>query len=366
MANKRRKTDRWKLLYWGISQEQFEGVKHQISGQNQRILGTINLIAGTVSLGLLAASYLPVLSAFLVKFQVAFTLFAVVFGAIRVIPELLEKNNSQIILACCYATIGALYGLAILTGPIYDKTNLSTTFLVMLFAIPFLIVDAPIRITLSAIIASLVFIAASWVNKEPELFGYDVINCVVFLIVSTLMNFYIQRLRIAQMTYIRQIETERDTDGLTKLLTKDAGRTQIEEEMKAGRQGALVIFDLDNFKEVNDTYGHLIGDTILSAVGVILRRSFREQDIMSRFGGDEFVIYMSGVADSELIEQRAMQIHDQMAELAVNLPGADSVSCSFGVAFFPADETQYVELFERADKALYSAKQNGKDQLKFY
>ena len=88
--------------------------------------------------------------------------------------------------------------------------------------------------------------------------------------------------------------------------------------------------------------------------------------MISKDSQDEFIIYMSGVTDSELIERRAAQIHEQMAELATKLPGADTVSCSFGVAFFPADDTQYLELFERADQALYSAKKSGKDQLKFY
>ena len=127
-----------------------------------------------------------------------------------------------------------------------------------------------------------------------------------------------------------------------------------------------MIFDLDNFKEINDTRGHLIGDMILRAVGQMLRESFRTQDIMARFGGDEFVIYMSGVTDGELIKQRAMRIREQMAEVTTQLLGANKVSCSFGVAFFPADETQYDKLFICADKALYSAKQSGKDQLRFY
>ncbi|MDO5481185.1 MAG: GGDEF domain-containing protein [Candidatus Saccharibacteria bacterium] len=371
MGEKRRKTDqdqcRWgeMLLYLGVNREQFESIHSQVNRQNRRVLEAANLIAGIVVITLLGASCLPILSEFLGKFRAAFALSAIAFVIIRTMPELLGKNPRSTLI-CCYMMIGALYGLAILTGPVYDHENLSTTFLVMLFATPFLIVDIPVRVTLSSVIASFIFMIVSLANKEPGLLGYDVINCIIFLIASTLMDFYIQRLRISQMTYIRQIETERDTDGLTKLLTKDAGRTQIEEEMKAGRQGALIIFDLDNFKEVNDTYGHLIGDTILSAVGMILKQSFRAQDITSRFGGDEFLIYMSGVTDSELIEQRAAQIHDQMAELAAKLPGADTVSCSFGVAFFSADETQYLELFERADQALYSAKQSGKDQLQFY
>ena len=214
----------------------------------------------------------------------------------------------------------------------------------------------------------MIFIVISLANKEAGQSGYDVINCVSFLTTSILMGFHVQKLRIQQMLYTQRVETERDTDGLTKLLTKEAGQTQIERimRMETRQPGALVIFDLDNFKEINDTYGHELGDVILSEVGRMLRKSFRTQDVMMRFGGDEFVVFMSGVTGSEPIEWRARRIREQMAEVTKKLPGMDRISCSFGVAFFPDDGTSYDELFEHADAALYDAKRDGKDQLKFY
>ena len=120
---------------------------------------------------------------------------------------------------------------------------------------------------------------------------------------------------------------------------------------------ALLLFDIDKFKEVNDTYGHEAGDHVLVRVADILKNSFRSQDYICRLGGDEFVVIMvnlKGPSD-QLIQKKVDFIN---AELACSTDGIPATSVSCGVSY-GSDFYQYDDLFRSADKALYSVKKHG-------
>jgi diguanylate cyclase (GGDEF)-like protein len=123
-----------------------------------------------------------------------------------------------------------------------------------------------------------------------------------------------------------------------------------------GVGGALFMIDLDNFKQLNDTRGHESGDQMLMVVGRCLRETFRHTDVLGRFGGDEFLVYLLS-ADEETAEKYAREFLAAMErQTAVQF----QVTCSVGIAV-PADTDEtYEELFERADRALYQVKGSGK------
>ena len=167
----------------------------------------------------------------------------------------------------------------------------------------------------------------------------------------------------------RALQDRAERDSLTKLLNKDAGRKQAEEyfsRFPEGVSSAMFIIDLDNFKQVNDRYGHLFGDSVLTRAAREIKKLFRNQDIVSRIGGDEFLVVMRGVADRALVESRCQRLlsifQSIFSEHKYKLP----MSCSIGIALSPEHGRSYYDLFNRADRALYWAKAKGKNNYVIY
>lgn len=154
-------------------------------------------------------------------------------------------------------------------------------------------------------------------------------------------------------------------DLLTGLLNKLTFETDTKEAMakkKAGVYGTLFIFDFDNFKRVNDNYGHLAGDEALKAFAKILTSSFRAHDIIGRVGGDEFMVYMPDLPEANVnrADQLANEVLGDLKKVVLS-EGATGFSCSIGIGT-SKEPTDFASLYRVADIGLYKAKQNGKAQ----
>lgn len=150
--------------------------------------------------------------------------------------------------------------------------------------------------------------------------------------------------------------------GLLNKLTFETDTKAALSKKKEGVYGALFIFDFDNFKRVNDNYGHLAGDEALKAFGKILTSSFRAHDIIGRVGGDEFMVYMPDLPEANV--NRADQVANEVLrdlKAVVLSNGATGFSCSIGIGTSKAP-TDFASLYRVADIGLYKAKQNGKAQ----
>lgn len=157
------------------------------------------------------------------------------------------------------------------------------------------------------------------------------------------------------------------TDALTGLPNRRAIVQRFEEEAarwsRSGTGFALAVFDMDRFKEVNDTHGHLAGDALLCHVALVLSGAKRTEDVLGRVGGEEFVVMMCGHQAGG-----AAVAADRMRELVQSTPlvhegVALSVTLSGGVASLPEDGASWDELFARADARLYDAKREGRNRV---
>jgi diguanylate cyclase (GGDEF)-like protein len=172
---------------------------------------------------------------------------------------------------------------------------------------------------------------------------------------------------LEQATLHKRLEIEAVTDGLTEL----PNRRQFEQSLlielsrleRYGGTLAVVLADLDDFKQVNDRYGHLAGDEVLRAFADVLRETVREIDTAARYGGEEFTLLLPGT-DLEGAAHVAERIRADMAARVVEiLPGTRiTVTASFGVAAYPHARTEDA-LFAAADEALYRAKHAGKNRV---
>lgn len=161
-------------------------------------------------------------------------------------------------------------------------------------------------------------------------------------------------------------ENKSEIDSMTKLLNKMAFNDLSSRVIASTQEAmeALLVIDIDNFKEINDVYGHLAGDSVIRHVAEELTCAFRKTDVIGRFGGDEFVVLMTKVQNHDIAKRKAGEIIkgitlDCAKELHIN------VSVSIGVAFSDSNDTMDT-LFARADQALYEAKRTGKGKIIVY
>lgn len=157
-------------------------------------------------------------------------------------------------------------------------------------------------------------------------------------------------------------------DPLTGLYNKAAINALVERRM-AGQSPpgfqAMYILDVDYFKLVNDNYGHLAGDSILSDVAATLKNHVRSSDLVGRIGGDEFLVYLPAVTDKNAAEQKAQEILEAL-HIITPEKGALPITCSIGAAVFAYGEVGYQELFRYADLALYRRKDIGRNGFTLY
>jgi len=165
------------------------------------------------------------------------------------------------------------------------------------------------------------------------------------------------------------LKQQAERDPLTHLLNKASTQQFASAYLEAREHGhiaAMLMLDLDNFKLVNDHYGHLYGDNLLKQVGINLRSLFRSDDIIGRIGGDEFLILLKDIPGEAFIRERCELLLRQFHQLRSELIPDLDCSWSIGVALAPTHGQSYGELFRHADEALYLAKKSGKDTFRIY
>ncbi|WP_027823584.1 sensor domain-containing diguanylate cyclase [Laribacter hongkongensis] len=164
-----------------------------------------------------------------------------------------------------------------------------------------------------------------------------------------------------------RIHHEAQTDHLTPLLNKFAIETRIEDclQQDPGHH-ALLIIDIDNFKDINDTFGHLFGDAVLANLAMQLQQHFRSGDLLGRIGGDEFLVFMRHVGSPVQLVGKARELCQALRKTFRQTSRTCQISASIGIACTPEHGAHYTELFTRADQALYHVKAMGKNHYALY
>lgn len=156
-------------------------------------------------------------------------------------------------------------------------------------------------------------------------------------------------------------------DSFTNLYNKNSVLSMIENYLleHSDKKHALFFIDIDNFKAINDNWGHLYGDKIILELSNMLKKQFRFTDILGRIGGDEFLVLLKDYLDEKFILEKASSLCKSISQIKVGEETFE-ITSSIGISFYPKDGKTLSQLYEKADIALYAAKKEGKNSYRAY
>ncbi len=166
--------------------------------------------------------------------------------------------------------------------------------------------------------------------------------------------------------YTTEIKQKTMIDSLTGLYNRNYAQNRIGELLSSGHKGTLFMIDLDNFKQINDTYGHIVGDKTLQLFAEILRKNSRDNDVLCRLGGDEFVAFYTDMTEKENALHKAQNILNMFCDRTMRIGYSNATTVSIGIAQYPDDGKDFQTLYQNADKSLYYIKNNDKNSYHLF
>lgn len=260
-----------------------------------------------------------------------------------------------------YLFIGSVMLSNIISGTYFYRDGASAIMMGCIASMPILLFDERWRFYLFDICVCIVFIICSFHAKELPTAITDCVNTICFCIISCMIGMSTIRLKFADIKAKYEMMEQLETDSLTGLLNRHTVIQYIESYFHNEEHGvgALFIIDIDNFKHINDTYGHLEGDYVLIQFANLIRDTFRDTDYKARLGGDEFLVMAKNVNDIEWIKEKAAQLNRTSRLKASSGDTYLPFSVSIGIVISENCD-HFEELYVLADKMLYEVKRNSK------
>ena len=199
--------------------------------------------------------------------------------------------------------------------------------------------------------------------KNPYIAQYDIFGMMTGLLFAFGVSWLVMRSRLKAHELKLRYETMSKRDTLSSLYNKRAffeTARRYFDDHNPNSSCSLAIIDIDNFKQVNDTFGHDAGDRVLSGIGDILLELYRPTDLIARFGGDEYLVLADHMIDEDLIQRRFCELRVRVGERSATAAGT-TITVSMGCVFANDQDVDLSELFRQADIALYAAKEHGKN-----
>lgn len=178
-------------------------------------------------------------------------------------------------------------------------------------------------------------------------------------------------LLIKDISNIKELKEMSEKDPLTSLYNRRAIKKHIDNFLENSKEDkssshAFIILDLDNFKTLNDTLGHVMGDIALQELSLKLIERFKDQSIIGRLGGDEFIVFLKNISSREELSKTLKKVLNDFTITYSHSDLSVAISVSIGVAVFPQDGTTFQELYKKSDIALYNIKNTSKNSFAFY
>ena len=272
----------------------------------------------------------------------------------------LQKEKKYSTLAF-YCALTPIMFMGILMGTFLDPRVPSVTIMVFLCVLTLFMIDKPWRIIMFITCSAIVYVILCYKAKEYELFLTDVIHLFAFYSMAVGINFLTVNERIDNVEGFVNYRIRSELDLMTGVYNREVGLNKIKQLINDGVQGAFIIVDIDNFKRINDNFGHLYGDIVIKDVSRLIKKSFHEEDVVLRMGGDEFIVYSVNLVEVKKCKKKLECLLDcfsssEAGEEKKGIPVSISIGCSIN------DKVQidFNRLYRESDQCLYVAKQSGK------
>lgn len=323
------------FFYSGIERDEYNAVKKDAYISNYEVWRILHFLM------VAAFAFLYVSTFFndLLKSNSVFYLTGLAYSVAVVCIFLVIRKDSLLGQLIIYLSISLLFIFACLITQ--NKPELpATTFIVFLLVTPMFMIDKPFFMTIELCAASAVFLVWMYYVKPYDVWEMDMINVVIFTIAGIFLNIIANSIRIKEFVLTREINIQKDTDELTGLRNKGALTREINKILEDENcdKGIMFLLDVDRFKSINDTYGHDIGDDVIARLGKTLGKMFTKDEIVGRFGGDEFIIFIRDTDNRDEAKKIAEDIMKNASE-NITLPEKDNtVSVSIGAAIYNGSE----------------------------
>lgn len=249
-----------------------------------------------------------------------------------------------------------IYLYAITMGTIADPTHAAYSFPLLLVVLPLFIMARPCLVMAYILFYSVLFMIADFAIKPLSLVHLDLLHIANATLMAMGAAAFLLVIRIRNMKYAQSLKQKSFTDALTGAYNRAGFKSKV--NMK--KPGIFVFMDVDDFKNINDTYGHAKGDEVLISLVRVLNRNFRDDDVIARFGGDEFGVYCPGRFNQETIDKKFTELMEDIKQ--ITLPSASlKVTVSIGIVQSNGQYKHFDDILRQADKQMYYVKTHGKN-----
>lgn len=257
------------------------------------------------------------------------------------------NKNNKILVINTYTFIILLLILGILLGTINETDNYAVTFIVLLFTVPLLFTDKVYRMIICIYLGAIVFIVVAIYTKDKNILTSDIINVVVFSLISSFVCTYVTDLKLQRFLYLQKLSILSETDSLTGVKNRNSyEKTQKEYALKSDQILACVYIDVNGLHEMNNMYGHSMGDKMLQFVATAMEKEFGKNNTF-RIGGDEFVSLVPNIKEDDVktkIDSFRKAIEDE------------SYHASIGYSYGDTSKIDIISLVAKAEKRMYVEK----------
>lgn len=350
------------FCYCGIEKDEYNALKKDAYVSNFKTWRVLHFLMAAVFGLLFAFSWFSSLLAVNRIFYLIALIYSVaailLFGCLRK-----DSITAQLLI---YLSISMLF----LFGCVIAQNrpdSPAVSFIAFLLITPMFMIDKPFFMAFELTAAAAVFLVWMHGIKPYDVWRIDFGNVVTFTAVGIFLNIIANAIRIKEFVLTREINIQKDTDELTGLKNKGALTRGINEYLTQGSvgKGFMFLLDIDRFKSINDTYGHDVGDSVISQFGGFLSKKFTGNEIVGRFGGDEFIIFIKDADDPDMARRIAADVITGAAENVVLPDKKEKIGISIGIAACNGTEHNYSEVFKRADTAMYRSKADPENRIHF-
>ena len=346
---------------YGYDTDVFDKYRDAVTRYNRsalKVLGVAGCLTGIISMILMVTSGKTG--------GIFFAALVLAAGIAGAAVAWLKDVNRKVVQAAGYVLCIAFYALSILGNVRFGKDGADAFWIGVNMAMSCYLLYYSTHLLGMQLVSFLALVIAC----DQSSYGFPtdrLISCTIFLVAGAVTSYALGRARIGLIMSREVTKKQADTDLLTGLMIRNAAQLEIEDHLtNTNGSGVLMLLDLDRFKSVNDKLGHQKGDEVLINVASDLQKMFRNTDVLSRLGGDEFIVYMRDVPEMEWARQRAENVVRVVRRWVGDGTTNIQVTASVGVVMTDNVERVYEELYRAADIAMYFAKAEGGNQAVFY